>query len=66
MTADWNANALLKANDYSNTMYMSKAAIYDQLISEYGERFTPEEAQYAVDNMTADWNAMHYKSKRLQ
>ncbi|MBP1951738.1 hypothetical protein J2Z27_000773 [Jeotgalicoccus aerolatus] len=29
---------------------MSKAGIYDQLVSEYGEQFTPEEAQYAIDN----------------
>ncbi len=56
MTADWNANALAKAQNYSD-MNMSKAGIYDQLISEYGENFTAEEAQYAVDNMTADWNA---------
>ena len=27
------------------------------MVSEYGENFTAEEAQYAVDNMTADWNA---------
>lgn len=24
--------------------------------SEYGERFSPDAAQYAIDNMTADWN----------
>lgn len=32
-------------------MSMSPAAIYDQLISEYGEKFTAEEAQYAIDNL---------------
>lgn len=32
-------------------MSMSKNAIYDQLISEYGEQFTKEEAQYAIDNL---------------
>ena len=37
---------------------MSPSAIYDQLVSEYGEQFTAEEAQYAIDNMTGvDWNA---------
>ena len=36
---------------------MSKAGIYDQLTSEYGEQFTPEEAQYAIDNLQADWKA---------
>ena len=38
-------------------MHMSKQGIYDQLTSEYGEQFSPEAAQYAVDNMQADWNA---------
>ena len=38
-------------------MHMSKAGIYDQLTSENGEQFTAEEAQYAVDNIQADWNA---------
>lgn len=50
-------NALSKAESYANMMYMSKQGIYDQLVSEYGERFTAEEAQYAVDNLNADWNA---------
>ncbi len=49
-------NALNKANDYSNSMYMSKAAIYDQLTSAYGEHFSPEAAQYAIDNIVADWS----------
>ena len=40
---------------YSDTMYMSKAGIYDQLTSEYGEKFTAEAAQYAIDNVEADW-----------
>lgn len=50
-------NALKKAESYSSTMHMSKAGIYKQLTSEYGEGFTAEEAQYAIDNMKADWNA---------
>ena len=32
-------------------MHMSKQKIYDQLTSEYGEKFTAEEAQYAIDNL---------------
>ena len=32
-------------------MNLSKAGGYDQLISEYGEKFTLEEAQYAIDNL---------------
>lgn len=35
-------------------MSMSKAGIYNQLTSEYGERFSAEAAQYAVDNL--NWN----------
>lgn len=50
-------NALKKAESYSSTMHMSKKRIYKQLTSEYGEGFTAEEAQYAIDNMKADWNA---------
>ena len=50
-------NALAKAEQYSSMMHMSKRSIYDQLTSEYGEQFTEEAAQYAIDNMTADWNA---------
>ncbi len=30
---------------------MSTQAIYDQLTSEYGEQFTPEQAQYAIDHL---------------
>ena len=40
-----------KAKTYQETMSMSKSAIYDQLISEYGEQFTAEQAQYAVDHL---------------
>ena len=50
-------SALKKAESYSDIMHMSKAAIYDQLVSEYGEQFSEEAAQYAIDNLTADWNA---------
>jgi hypothetical protein len=38
-------------------MHMSKAGIYHQLTSEYGEKFSPEAAQYAVDNLKADYKA---------
>lgn len=50
-------SALTKAASYSKLMHMSKAGLYDQLTSEYGEKFSPEAAQYAVDNVQADWNA---------
>ena len=50
-------NALTKAKVYSDTMHMSKQGIYDQLTSEYGEKFSPEAAQWAVDNLNANYNA---------
>jgi len=50
-------DALESADIYANMMDMSKAAIYDQLVSEYGEGASPEAAQYAIDTVTADWEA---------
>lgn len=50
-------NALKKAESYSKTLHMSKVGIYKQLTSEYGEKFPEDAAQYAIDNMEADWNA---------
>ena len=49
-------SALSKAQTYSDMMHMSKAGLYDQLTSEFGEKFSAEAAQYAVDNVEADWN----------
>ena len=48
-------SALKQAETYSEMMHMSKAGIYDQLTSEYGGQFTAEAAQYAIDNVEADW-----------
>ena len=42
-------------------MYLSKQGIYDQLTSEYGEKFPADAAQYAIDNLQAD-----YKYNALQ
>ena len=50
-------SALNKANTYANTMHMSKKGVYNQLISEHGEKFSIEAAQYAIDNIKTDWNA---------
>lgn len=49
-------SALSKAKTYSSMMNMSKAGIYDQLTSDAGEQFSAEAAQYAVDNLNADYN----------
>lgn len=50
-------SALSQANTYANKMHMSKQGVYDQLVSEYGGRFTAPAAQYAIDNVKSDWNA---------
>lgn len=50
-------NALRAAKNYLDFSAFSEAKLYDQLTSEYGEKFTPEQAQYAVDTVNADWNA---------
>jgi hypothetical protein len=50
-------SALKKAETYSDMMHMSKAGIYDQLTSEYGEQFSEEAAQYAMENLDADYKA---------
>lgn len=44
-------NALEKAESYSKHLHMSKQEIYEQLISEYGNSFPPDAAQYAVDTL---------------
>ena len=48
---DFSGIVLKKAESYSSTMHMSKKGIYKQLTSEYGEGFTDEEAQYAIDHL---------------
>lgn len=60
-------SALRKAESYAKIMHMSKMGIYDQLVSEYGEKFSPEAAQYAIDNVEADWNENAlYKARTYQ
>ena len=48
-------NALIKAQAYVEMMHMSKARLFEQLTSEYGEGFSDEAAQYAVEHVKADW-----------
>lgn len=48
-------NALKKAESYSKTMHMSKQGIYNQLTSSI-EGFSKDSAQYAIDNINANWN----------
>lgn len=49
-------SALNSADIYANTMHMSKAGLYEQLTADAGDEFSPEAAQYAVDNVKTDWN----------
>ena len=49
-------NALAKAKSYIKTGYFSKTGLYNQLTSEYGEKFPAEAAQYAMDNLDVDYN----------
>lgn len=48
--------ALKKAEFCSDNMYMSKLGIYNELTSK-SEMFTQGAAEYAIENMKADWNA---------
>lgn len=48
--------ALKTAETYATQLHMSKRGIYDQLVSQ-AENFSPDAAQYAIDNVQADWNA---------
>lgn len=50
-------SALAQADTYASTVHMSKAGLYDQLTSDYGGQFSKKAAQYAIDNVQADWNA---------
>lgn len=52
LDADWNANALAAAQNYSDMMYKSKAWICGELAYEL---FTEEQIQYAMENVDADW-----------
>ncbi len=58
-------SALKKAQIYIDTMHMSKAGLYEQLTSEYGEQFEEEAAQYAIDNVEANWNENALKKAQV-
>ncbi len=51
ISADWKENALLKAETYRRALNMSDRDIYRQLTASNGEKFTQEEADYAIDNL---------------
>ena len=45
---DWNEQAVKEAQAYLNMKSFSKDGLIDQLSSEYGSKFTKEQAEYAV------------------
>lgn len=55
---DWKENALKTAKAAHEERSSSKASMYDRLtLKMFDYEFTPEEAQYAVDNLEVDWKA---------
>lgn len=55
-------NALRSAENYLRMMPFSKAGLFEQLTSSYGDDYPEEAAQYAVDNVDTDWNANALKA----
>lgn len=55
MTRDQKA-ALKQAEFYSEYLHSSKQDIFHQLTSEYGNKFSEDDAQYAIDHLKADYN----------
>lgn len=49
-------NALRSAERYLDFSSFSYQGLFDQLTSEYGEGYPEDAAQYALDNVTVDWN----------
>ena len=45
---DWNKQAVLSAASYIECKGYSRKRLYDQLTSEYGGQFTPEQAEYGL------------------
>ena len=45
---DWNAEAVDSAKSYLEVSSFSKSGLFEQLTSEYGEQFTPEQANHAL------------------
>lgn len=47
--------ALAQANSFSDTLALSKAAIYDMLVIGYGDEFSKGAIEYAMNNLKADF-----------
>ncbi|MEZ2392070.1 Ltp family lipoprotein [bacterium RCC_150] len=63
--ADWNAQALKAAKGYlTSDLGFSQASLAKQLTSSAGNQFTPPQAESAVANSGADWNAEAVKAAK--
>ncbi|EJY6949492.1 Ltp family lipoprotein [Staphylococcus pseudintermedius] len=56
--------ALESAKTYADTMHMSKKAIYDQLTAQEADKFSDEDAQYAIDHLKVDYKKNALKSAK--
>ena len=45
---DWNEEAVESAQNYLDFSSFSRGELFDQLTSEYGDQYTPEQAEYAL------------------
>lgn len=50
------------AESYLNVIPFSEEGLFDQMTSEFGREFTDEEAEYALQNITVDWNEQALKA----
>lgn len=48
---DWNAEAAQSAQSYLEMTGFSRQGLIDQLTSQYGDKYTPEQAEYAVNSV---------------
>lgn len=61
-------SALKKAKSFTDEMNLSKVRLYGMLTSTsdyYDTHFTPEAAQYAVDNVGVDWKESALKRAKI-
>ena len=57
--------ALEQAKICADGLYMSRSAIYDQLRSPYGDHFSDEAAQYAIDQINPDYKQNALKRSEI-
>jgi hypothetical protein len=55
-------NAKKSAASYLKMKGFSRQGLIDQLTSEYGDKYSVEDATYAVDSLNADWNEQAVRS----